>query len=93
LEVEAGSKGQEYSLAVDEGVLALDYMVDGTLTTRVRVRRCFDEAAAAEMSALQYGVSKELAPGLTVGLLWQSPLATMARYGTHRYAFSVTAEP
>ena len=93
LEVEAGSRGKEYSLAVDEGVIAVDYTVDDTLTTRVRVRRCFGEAATAEKSALQYGVRKQLAPGFTIGLLWQSPLATMARYGAHRYAFSVTAEP
>jgi hypothetical protein len=91
IEVEAGSEAREYSLTMDEGAACVEYQVDQTLATQLRVRRHFGPGDAVQKSAVQYSVQKELTEGFTLGVVWQSPLATVARYGTHSLGLSVTA--
>lgn len=89
VEVEGSTNGREYNLAMDEGVVSVHYQIDQSLSTQLRVRRCFGVEVLAQKSAVQYSVQKKLADGFSLGLVWQSPLSSVARYHTHSVGFSV----
>ena len=91
VEVEDNSNGREYNLAMDEGAISVQYQIDLSLSTQLRVRRCFGAEMFAQQSAVQYTVQKKLKDGFSVGLLWQSPLSSVARYRTHSLGFSITS--
>lgn len=89
IEVEDNSSGPEYNLTMDEGAMSMQYQVDGSLSTQLRVRRCFGVELSAQQSAVQYSVQKKLTDGFSVGLVWQSPLSSVARYRTHSVGLTI----
>ena len=89
--VENSRNGREYNLTVDEGVLCMQYQHDDTLSTQLRLRRRYGSELVVQQSAVQYKISKELADGLLVELVWQSPLSSIARYRTHNVGFGIAA--
>ena len=67
----------------------MELEVEETVSTGLRVRRCFGEAVGD--SVVQYAVTKEF-EGVGLTLVWQSPLATVARYATHSVGLSVSVK-
>ena len=80
---------REYHLALDEAVVGAELEVEENLSTGLRVRRCFGEAVGD--SVVQYAVTKEF-EGVGLTLVWQSPLATVARYATHSVGLHVSVK-
>ena len=78
-----------YHLALDEAVVGAELEVEENLSTGLRVRRCFGEAVGD--SVVQYAVTKEF-EGVGLTLVWQSPLATVARYATHSVGLHVSVK-
>lgn len=89
INMEDSSSGPEYNVTMDEGVMTVQHQVEDSLSTQLRVRRCFGLGCSAQQSAVQYSVLKRLIEGFSVGLVWQSPLSSVARYSTHSVGFTI----
>eukprot|EP01043_Picozoa_sp_COSAG02_P052794 COSAG02_NODE_5743_length_4073_cov_47.272771_2_plen_300_part_00 len=89
VDVEDSSSGPKYNVTMDEGVVTVQHQVDDSLSAQLRVRRCFGLGCSAQQSAVQYSVRKRLTDGFSVGLVWQSPLSSVARYSTHSVGFNI----
>ena len=60
---------REYHLALDEAVVGAELQIEETVSTGLRVRRCFGEAVGD--SVVQYAVTKDFEEGVALALVWQ----------------------